>query len=84
MIVFGHSWMVNVCYWYRTHPFFVRVFLNISCTLIVTLLASYLYGKFRGVHLVDQTGNASKVLMTMTSYFLLCPTVALHSNHFLH
>jgi len=50
----------------------------------MTLLASYLYGKFRGVHLVYQAGNASKMLMTMTSYFLLCPTVTLHSNHFLH
>ena len=84
MIVFGHSWMVNVCCWYRRHPFFVWVFLKMNRTLMITLLGSYLYGHFRCVHLVDQRGNASKVLMTMTSYFLLCSTGALHSNHFLY
>jgi len=51
---------------------------------MMILLGSYLYGNFRGVHLVDQRGNASKLLMNVTSYFLLCSNVALHSNHFLH
>jgi hypothetical protein len=35
------------------------------------------YGYFRGVHFVDRTGKASKMLMTVMSC-LLRSTVALH------
>jgi hypothetical protein len=61
VIVFGHSWMVSVCSWYRRHPFFVRGFLKINYSLTMALLGSYIYGNFGGVLLVDQRGNAWKV-----------------------